>query len=103
MVTMKHCIVTPKKYRFITGILPMNKKIEGPMELDLNTKEIKRCMMNGAVVQIITDGSLLELDEKNYYLEENKSNTNIHPPIPLDEIAKIGEAEIGEAKIYPIY
>ena len=42
MVTMKHCIVTPKKYRFITGILPKNKKIEGPMELDLNsTKEGK--------------------------------------------------------------
>jgi len=102
MVTMKHCIVTPKKYRFITGILTKNKKIEGPMELDLNIKEIKRCMMNGAVVQILTDGEMVALDETNYYSLELESITDVHPPVELDEIAKVGEAEVGKAIIYPI-
>lgn len=102
MVTMKHCIVTPKKYRFITDILPKNKKIEGPMELDLNIKEIKRCMMNGAVVQILTDGEMVALDETNYYSLELESITGIHPPVELDDIAKVGEAEVGKAIIYPI-
>lgn len=102
MVTMKHCIVTPKKYRFITGILPMNKKIEDTMELDLNIKEIKRCMMNGAVVQILSNGEMVDLDEKNYYSLELESITDVHPPVSLDDIAKVGEAEVGKAMIYPV-
>ena len=102
MVTMKHCIVTPKKYRFITGILPMNKKIEGTMELDLNIKEIKRCMMNGAVVQILSNGEMVDLDEKNYYSLELESITDVHHPVSLDDIAKVGEAEVGKAMIYPV-
>ena len=98
MKTTKKCLVTPKKYRYITGILPNNKKIEEPMELELNKKEIKRCMMNGAVVQILLDGSYLPLDEKNYYVN-NKVDIS---DIPLDKIAKVGQAKIGQAIIYPI-
>lgn len=98
MQSMKKCLVTPKKYRYITGILPKGKKIEGPMELTLNKKEIKRCMMNGAVVQILIDGTYLPLDEKNWYTE----NRTELPDIPLDKIAKVGQAKIGQAIIYPI-
>ena len=72
------------------------------MELDLNIKEIKRCMMNGAVVQILTDGEMVALDETNYYSLELESITGIHAPVELDDIAKVGEAEVGKAIIYPI-
>ena len=96
MALMKHCVVTPKKYRYITGILPNNKKIEESMELDLTIKEIKRCMMNGAIVQVLDDGSMLPLDERNYY-STDPITEEVNPPISEEDVSKIGDAKVGQA------
>ena len=100
MVQTKRCLVTPKKYRYISGILTKCKKIEGPMILDLNTREIKRCMMNGAIVQILEDGTQLPLDERNYFVLNSQEDKPILPPgVDEDDIAKVGRAKIGKAII----
>lgn len=101
MTQTKHCLITPKKYRYITGILPNMKKIEGPMELDLNIKEIKRCMMNGALVQILDDGSQIPLDERNYHIfSTDEQDIPVLPPgIELEDIARVGYAKVGKAII----
>lgn len=58
--------VYPKDLKSIPDILPFNKLIHGdPMELELNKKEIQRCMNFGDVYDLTTDEEVL-IDEYAY-------------------------------------
>lgn len=70
----KKCKVVPKKYNYISDILPNNKRIEGETILELNKNEIARAMTLANVYLIGEDDSELLLNPENYYksLEEKK-------------------------------
>lgn len=58
--------VDPKDHKAIPGVLPFGKLLQGgPVELELNKKEIQRCM-NFAEVYDLSSGEEILIDEKAF-------------------------------------
>lgn len=85
--------VYPKTYRYISDILEKMKRIEEPMELTLNKKEIVRAMSNAVVVEIGEDGTETVLNPFTYNLksdiedggEDNEPEEPVDPETPDPE------------------
>lgn len=58
--------VSPAKNKFVSDILRNNKRIEEPMVLELNKKEIQRAMNSAAVTSVSKDGKETPLDTRNW-------------------------------------
>lgn len=94
-----HCIVIPKKYRFIPNILPNHKRIEKEMILYLNKNEIRKCMNDGCLVTILRNGEQIQLDETNWFRESTYFEPENPPVKPTEGFFKVGTAMIGHTKI----
>lgn len=100
---LKKCLVTPKKNRFISGILPNRKRIDKPMILLLENWQIKRCMSQCVVIFIDSDGDEVPIHERNWNKtpEELEIDSTIEPPVPDNKllVAKVGYCKVGASMV----
>lgn len=106
--------IIPKKNRFIPDILPNNGRIYDETVMELNQKEILRCLSDADVYEILEDGSevLITFNNKNdtnlsdeydgegiltYESAEDIENKN--SGVSDDGTANVGEAEVGNAEV----
>lgn len=88
--------VYPRDFKSIPDILPYNKLLEGdPIELELDKKEIWRCM-NFADVYDLTTGEEILIDEVSYkeiveYVDEDSEEVEDPVTDELDVDTTVGE------------
>ena len=94
--------VYPKDFKAIPDILPFNKLLQGePMELELDKKEIWRCMNFGDVFDL-TSGEEVLMDEVAWkaieeFVEESEEDTEEGGEITEDGSEDAGEEDVTAA------
>lgn len=85
--------VYPKTYRYITDILLKNDRIEEPMELELNVKEITRAMGNAVVTEVNEDGEEVVLNPLTFNLmdEKTEDKEEVETPAPDEKEEEVPE------------
>lgn len=85
MVMTKKVKVFPKPYRWIGDVLPNNKRISVPSELVLNSREIRKCLNNATVYEVVDGVGDVLLDEYNCYTDNSTATpaTDV-PKVELD-------------------
>lgn len=84
MPNFKVCKVYPRNgIQTISGILPKQEKIELPAKIELNEKEVRRCMSFADVYEVVEKGDVL-LTPVNY-LADN-SEAEVAKDVPEDEL-----------------
>lgn len=106
--------IIPKKNRFIPDLLPNNGRIYDETVMELNQKEILRCLSDADVYEILEDGTerLITFNNKNdtnlsddydgegiltYESAEDMSKRN--ESSSKTESGNVGEAGVGKATI----
>lgn len=87
--------IIPKKNRFIPDILPNNGRIYDETVMELNPKEILRCLTDADVYEILEDGT-----EKLITIE-NMNDTNLSDIYDGEGVIEIDDAEDAEQVSYP--
>lgn len=77
--------VYPKAYRYITDLLEKMMRIEEPMELELNAKEITRAMSNAVVTETGENGEEVVLNPLTFNLKDEEPAEESTEPEKTDK------------------
>lgn len=116
MNLQKRCRLIPKSSYGIPDLLPLGR-IHEPVIIDLNQKEVRRCMSYAEVYEILEDNTEILIDEKNFdenydreltdnseYVEPEAEDDNpIIPDMPnvvTSEVTGVGTGGLSTARFY---